>query len=385
MEILDTFAPLYRAEDVYASNFAGSLECLNAGITTLVDWSHINNTPEHPDAAVTALREVGIRAQYAYGSANTSLADGSPLVPTGPAEGTGDASDGQWHLSTNLGGNGGGAFCSNFGGSELSPVENAPVLKTTITGLAAGSYDVFAYFLSPPVAADWRLAAGFATDDLLNFRRASSQQAEVSQFEGAIEVLWTENGTALYRGYVGRKTIVAGDDLAVFIDDAPSSVAYDGIGIAPVLPNLRVAPGATLMIEDEQTLFGDVINEGTLILKGNTPLSYQGTFTNNGFLDLLTYSGEVPPEWLTQGSVLKPREGLAIRKIELDDDNVTISIDSYAGHLYQLQTNADLDTQSWQSTGSPVEGLGTQGVPNLLLLTGPMPELPRGFYRVAVD
>mgnify|MGYP006144757639 CR=1 FL=1 len=73
--ILDKFAPHYRPDDVYAGNLWGSLECINAGITTLVDWSHINNTPEHPDAAVTALREVGIRAQYAYGSANTSLAD----------------------------------------------------------------------------------------------------------------------------------------------------------------------------------------------------------------------------------------------------------------------------------------------------------------------
>src|SRR5262245_16941275 len=75
VEILDTFAPVYSPDDVYASNFAGSLECLNAGITTLVDWSHINNTPDHPDAGIAGLKETGIRAQYAYGSANTSLAD----------------------------------------------------------------------------------------------------------------------------------------------------------------------------------------------------------------------------------------------------------------------------------------------------------------------
>jgi 5-methylthioadenosine/S-adenosylhomocysteine deaminase len=85
VEILDTFAPLYRPEDVYASNLAGSLECLNAGITTLVDWSHINNTPDHPDAAVTALQETGIRAQYAYGSANTSIQkywfDSTEVIP----------------------------------------------------------------------------------------------------------------------------------------------------------------------------------------------------------------------------------------------------------------------------------------------------------------
>ncbi|SRR5579884_980575 len=75
VEVLDTFAPLYRPDDVYASNLAGALECINAGITTLVDWSHINNTPEHPDAAIRGLQEAGIRAVYAYGSANLSLSD----------------------------------------------------------------------------------------------------------------------------------------------------------------------------------------------------------------------------------------------------------------------------------------------------------------------
>jgi len=75
VEVLDGFAPLYRPEDVYASNLAGALECINAGITTLVDWSHINNTPEHPDAAIRGLQEAGIRAVYAYGSANLSLSD----------------------------------------------------------------------------------------------------------------------------------------------------------------------------------------------------------------------------------------------------------------------------------------------------------------------
>src|SRR5256886_9494073 len=75
VEVLDTFAPIYRPEDVYASNLAGALECINAGITTLLDWSHINNTPEHPDAGVKGLQEAGIRAVYAYGSANLSLND----------------------------------------------------------------------------------------------------------------------------------------------------------------------------------------------------------------------------------------------------------------------------------------------------------------------
>ena len=57
----------YRPEDVYAANLAGSLEALNAGITTLLDWSHINNTPDHSDEAIRGLQEAGIRAVYAHG------------------------------------------------------------------------------------------------------------------------------------------------------------------------------------------------------------------------------------------------------------------------------------------------------------------------------
>lgn len=73
--ILDKFAPHYRPEDVEAATLWGSLECINAGITTLVDWAHIMNTPDHADASVKALKESGIRSVFAYGFPNTSLVD----------------------------------------------------------------------------------------------------------------------------------------------------------------------------------------------------------------------------------------------------------------------------------------------------------------------
>jgi 5-methylthioadenosine/S-adenosylhomocysteine deaminase len=66
-ELLGKIALNYRPEDVYAGDVAGALEALNAGITTLLDWSHINNSPEHADEAVRGLREAGIRAVYAHG------------------------------------------------------------------------------------------------------------------------------------------------------------------------------------------------------------------------------------------------------------------------------------------------------------------------------
>ena len=65
--MLDNIGIQYRAEDVYIANLMGALEAVNGGITTLLDWSHVNNTPEHSDAAIQGLSEAGIRAVYAHG------------------------------------------------------------------------------------------------------------------------------------------------------------------------------------------------------------------------------------------------------------------------------------------------------------------------------
>ncbi|MCY0880308.1 MAG: amidohydrolase family protein [Firmicutes bacterium] len=56
-----------RPEDVYVGDLLGALEALNAGVTTLLDWSMVNS-PDHADALVEALTESGIRAVFAYGT-----------------------------------------------------------------------------------------------------------------------------------------------------------------------------------------------------------------------------------------------------------------------------------------------------------------------------
>src|SRR5262245_17017980 len=65
--ILNTLAPVYRAQDVYAGNKVSTLGLIDAGITTILDWSHIQAGPEHTDAAIQALQESGLRAVFAYG------------------------------------------------------------------------------------------------------------------------------------------------------------------------------------------------------------------------------------------------------------------------------------------------------------------------------
>jgi cytosine/adenosine deaminase-related metal-dependent hydrolase len=62
-----TLSGHYRPADTYAANLIGTLEALDSGITTLLDWSHNLNTPEHADAALDALVETRARVVFAHG------------------------------------------------------------------------------------------------------------------------------------------------------------------------------------------------------------------------------------------------------------------------------------------------------------------------------
>jgi len=65
--VLGKFAPAYRPQDAYTGNLVSALGALDAGITTLLDWSHIQGSPEHTDAVIKALQDSGMRAVFAYG------------------------------------------------------------------------------------------------------------------------------------------------------------------------------------------------------------------------------------------------------------------------------------------------------------------------------
>jgi cytosine/adenosine deaminase-related metal-dependent hydrolase len=65
--VLHKLAPAFRPEDAYAGNLVSALGAIDAGITTLLDWSHIQASPAHTDAVVQALEDSGLRAVFAYG------------------------------------------------------------------------------------------------------------------------------------------------------------------------------------------------------------------------------------------------------------------------------------------------------------------------------
>ena len=65
--VLMGFALNLRPEEIYLGDLIAAYSAMNSGITTILDWSHINTTPQHTDAVIEALDESGIRAVYGYG------------------------------------------------------------------------------------------------------------------------------------------------------------------------------------------------------------------------------------------------------------------------------------------------------------------------------
>jgi cytosine/adenosine deaminase-related metal-dependent hydrolase len=59
---------IMRPEDVRIGDLVTALGAINAGVTTVLDWSHIGNSPEHTDAAIDGLRASGVRAVYGFGA-----------------------------------------------------------------------------------------------------------------------------------------------------------------------------------------------------------------------------------------------------------------------------------------------------------------------------
>lgn len=73
--VVGGYGPAYTPEDVYTGDLLGAREALDGGVTTLLDFNQVTHSPEHADAALSALRDAGIRAVYA-----PSMARQAPLA-----------------------------------------------------------------------------------------------------------------------------------------------------------------------------------------------------------------------------------------------------------------------------------------------------------------
>jgi 5-methylthioadenosine/S-adenosylhomocysteine deaminase len=175
------FAPRYTPADVYIGTLVGALTALDAGITTLRDESHVQNSWAHTTAAISALTAAGIRARFDYG------------WPSGPAYARGSALGHPAEMERVR--------------AELLPDDNALVtMNAHLRGPGMSSPDIFADDLSraralglrssihagsaprdgvTPGDIEWMYRSGLLADDITLVHCGRATDAEFSMMAQA--------------------------------------------------------------------------------------------------------------------------------------------------------------------------------------------------------
>ncbi len=68
--IRSVYSSFYEPEDAYLGCYAGFLEAINAGTTSIVDHAHIMNSSDHADEVIRAFKDSGMRGILCYGLFN---------------------------------------------------------------------------------------------------------------------------------------------------------------------------------------------------------------------------------------------------------------------------------------------------------------------------
>jgi 5-methylthioadenosine/S-adenosylhomocysteine deaminase len=147
--------PLMEPEDSYRAVRLGALDAISAGITTVHNWAHNTRTPEHADAELSAMRDMGVRGRFSYGTP-VGLADDAPMDLAGLARVKRDWMSGRDDLLTlgicsrNLGAVtiGGGAAAASRGVLTIENIkrdwDGARALGVPITMHTSGASPIMA-------------------------------------------------------------------------------------------------------------------------------------------------------------------------------------------------------------------------------------------------
>ncbi len=212
----------------------------------------------------------------------------------------------------------------------------------------------------------------------------------------------TPFGLAVSVTYNGSATVpVAAGSYAVVATINDSNHVGSNAATLVITNNLVVSGSQTLVLPNATATYQSLLNDGTLVLgagtlhitgnatnngvirlTGNAVFDVSGTFTNAGVIDIINWSGTLPPGIVGSGTILD-RSAIKVISTQSSATQFTLSVPSYAGHLYQLESKADL-SGAWVPLGAPVPGTGGALNPPAMQFT-PALDGPRRFYRVVVS
>ncbi|OYV03435.1 MAG: hypothetical protein CFE26_21280, partial [Verrucomicrobiales bacterium VVV1] len=251
---------------------------------------------------------------------------------------------------------------ANYQGSASGSLEIAKAPATVQLAGLSQAYDGNSKSVSATT-----VPAGLSVSITYN---GSSTQPSASGSYAIIASVTDNNYTGSASG-----TLVISNDLVVTASESlalpNTTTTYDSL-----LNDGTLAFGAGTV-----NVTGNATNHGVLRLTGDAVLNVSGTFTNTGVIDIINWSGTLPPSLVNTGTILD-RSAIRVTSTQASATTFTLSVPSYAGHLYQLETKTDL-TAAWQPLGPTVAGTGTAANPPALLFTPPL-DGPRRFYRVVV-
>lgn len=212
----------------------------------------------------------------------------------------------------------------------------------------------------------------------------------------------TPSGLAVTVTYNGSATVpvAAGSYAVVATIDDPNHAGSNTATLV-ISNNLVVSGSQTLVLPNANATYQSLLNDGTLVLgagtlhitgnatnngvirlTGNAVFDVSGTFTNAGVIDIINWSGTLPPGIAGSGTILD-RSAIKVISTQATATQFTLSVPSYAGHLYQLESRTDL-TGPWVPLGASVPGTGGAHNPPAMQFT-PAIDGPRRFYRVVVS
>ena len=154
-------------------------------------------------------------------------------------------------------------------------------------------------------------------------------------------------------------------------------------GAATIKGLLTVNPGGAVVLGGGTLKAeGGVVNHGTVRLTSAAALELGrgAAFTNNGVLDVLTGRFN-PPEGFVNHGVMIDSSAVRTRSVDRRGGVTTLTVDSFTGHIYQLQRSDSPDSTSFTNLGAPQNG--TTG--SALIFQDPDSSSTQGFYRVQVD
>jgi autotransporter-associated beta strand protein len=194
---------------------------------------------------------------------------------------------------------------------------------------------------------------------------------------GALLVSGTINSGGAFEVKQGATLNLAGGSIAtpsLTIDPGASCTAYGTIATTTLINNGSFGAGAGHTL----TISGNAVNNGIMSFTGGASLSISGTFTNNGILDLLTGSQTLPANLVNYGTIINSTS-VKVLTMTKSGAAMSVTIQSYSGHTYTLQSSNSISNPSWQQVTAQA------GNGSTLTLTDPTGATGTAkFYRVSI-